>query len=341
LAKGFCVTKRKNRITIEDVAREAGVSTMTVSRVLNNKGEIREETRERILKIIDELGYRPSRLARSLATNRTYILGVVVPDIVNPFFAQLVTGAETVAWQHGYHVLLCHTGEDYGREEAVLDLLEDTQVDGVLVCSARLPDEQLLPLLAKQDAAVLLNRQVASELAGMIRVHDVAGAVKAVQHLLHTGHERVGLIAGPAASTSARERRRGFIFANETEGRPENIPLQVESSPTTQGGYQAAITLLQAYPDLNGLFCYNDLTAVGALQACTEMGRHVPHDIALVGCDDIPLAGLISPTLTTLSVDKEQLGADAIQLLIDRIQGRPAVDELLIEQTLVIRESAP
>lgn len=335
------MTKRKNRITIEDVARAAGVSTMTVSRVLNNKGEIREATRQRILRVIDELGYRPSRVARSLATNRTYTLGVVVPDIVNPFFAQLVSGAQTVAWQHEYHVLLCHTGEDYEREEDVLNLLEDTQVDGVLVCSARLPDEQLIPLLAKQDAVVLLNRHLTSEHAGIIRVNDAAGAVTAVQHLLQTGYERVGLIAGPSNSTSARERRRGFALANEAGSHPENTPLQVNCSPNTQSGYQATLALLQAHPEINGLFCYNDLVAVGALQACKALGRRVPQDIALVGCDDIPLAALISPSLTTLAVDKEQLGAEAIQLLIDRIHGDLPAADTLIEQTLVIRESAP
>lgn len=314
---------------------------MTVSRVLNNKGEIRATTRERVLRVIDELGYRPSRLARSLATNRTYILGVVVPDIVNPFFAQLVSGAQTVAWQRGYHVLLCHTGEDERREEAVLNLLEDTQVDGVLVCSARLPDELLFPLLAKQDAVILLNRQITNNQAGIIRVNDADGAVKAVHHLLQSGHERVGFIGGPPYSTSARERQRGFALANETGGHPENIALQVACPPNTASGTQAAHALLEAHPEISGLFCYNDLVAVGALHACKALGRRVPQDVALVGCDDIPLANLTSPTLTTLAVDKEQLGADAIQLLIDRIHGQiPAVDTL-IEQTLVIRESAP
>lgn len=313
---------------------------MTVSRVLNKKGEIREETREHVLKIIDDLGYRPSRVARSLATNRTYILGVVVPDIANPFFAQLVSGAETFAWEQGYNVLLCHTQENPEREEAVLHLLEDTQVDGVLVCSARLPDEQLIPLLARQEAAVLLNRQVESERAGIIRVNDMEGAVKAVRYLLGRGRRQLGLIAGPAGSTSARERRRGFVFANEEAGHSANLLRQLECPPNSRGGYLAAQKLLQTYPEIDGLFCYNDLTAIGALQACREIGRRVPDDIALVGCDDIPLASLISPALTTLWVDKEQLGAKAIQLLLDRIHGRQQ-EEILIEQQLMIRDSAP
>ncbi|MCB9450428.1 MAG: LacI family DNA-binding transcriptional regulator [Anaerolineaceae bacterium] len=335
------MTKRSNRVTIEDVARAAGVSTMTVSRVLNHKGEIREETRQRVLKIIDDMGYRPSRVARGLATNRTYILGVIVPDIVNPFFAQLVSGAQAAAWQRGYNVLLCHTGENAEREEAVLHLLEDTQVDGVLVCSARLSEEELLPLLEKQDAAILLNRQIGSKLAGVIRVNDADGAVQAVTHLLHSGRERIGLIAGPPGSISSQERRRGFALANEAAHHPENVALQIDCAPNVESGYQAGLALLQAHPDINGLFCYNDLVAVGALQACKELGKPVPDDIALVGCDDIPLAGLISPALTTLAVDKEQLGAAAIQLLIDRIQNQTMADETVVEQTLAIRESAP
>lgn len=333
--------KRKNRVTIEDVARVAEVSTMTVSRVLNNKGEIRDETRQRILATIDALGYRPSRVARSLATNRSYILGVIVPDIANPFFAQLVSGAEAVAWEHGYNVLLCHTQEDLKREHTVLQLLEDTQVDGILICSARLPDEQLIPLLAKQEAAVLLNRQVSSRFAGSIRVNDIDGAMAAVQHLLNTGHKRVGHIAGPTNSTSARERLRGFVLVNEAAGYRENIDCQISCSPDTRSGYQAAMTLLQRHPELDGIFCYNDLVAVGVLQACRELGKRVPDDIALIGCDDIPLATLISPALTTLGVDKERLGADAIRILIDRIQGKQSTDEIVVEQELIIRESAP
>jgi LacI family transcriptional regulator len=160
----------KKRVTLNDVAREAGVSAMTVSRVINNTGRISDATRARVRSVIDLLGYRPSRAARTLVTNQTFMIGVVVPDITNPYFAEIVQGIEEVAWEHDYSVLLANTGENPRREEAVLDQLDDSTVDGVIVCSSRLANDVLFPLLEKQQAVVSVNRRVPIPLASVVRV---------------------------------------------------------------------------------------------------------------------------------------------------------------------------
>jgi len=329
------------RVTIEDVAREAGVSAMTVSRVINNKGEINHATRSRIKRIIHDMGYRPSRVARSLATNRTFILGVMVPDITNPFFSEFVGGVENVAWEAGYNVLLCNTQEQVQREQAVLQLFEESQVDGVLVCSARLSDEELIPLLEQHNAVVVFNRPIASEVAGIVRMNDKQGTVQAVNHLMDSGRTRIGLIAGLAASMSGQARLQGFAEAHQAAGSRHQLRVEHVTVPNSEGAYRATKALLTAYPDTNGLVCYNDLFAVGALRACRDLNKRVPDDIAVVGCDDIPLASLVSPALTTLRVNQGEMGGQAVSMLLERIQGQHERDEFVFQQELVIRESAP
>jgi LacI family transcriptional regulator len=238
-------------------------------------------------------------------------------------------------------MLLCHTKDDEEREEAVLRLLEETQVDGVLVCSARLPDDDLLALLNKQRAVVMLNRQIPNLDAGILHVEDVSGAIQAVNHLIDSGRKRIGHIAGPAHTWSAQARRQGFIQANEQAGLSRNVNLIASCKPNSASGQEATLKLLTTYPDIDSLFCYNDLVAIGALQACQQLGKRIPEDIALVGSDDIPLASLISPALTTLHVDKAELGALLLRLLIERVEGQVEQEEILIQQELIIRDSAP
>ena len=335
------VRERTHRITIADVAREAGVSRQTVSRVLNGKGEIRASTRESVMRVIERLGYSPSGIARSLATNKTLTVGLVVPDITNPFFPEIARGVEDVARERGYEMFLCNSVEDPAREESVLRALEDKRVDGTIICSSRLPDERLFPRLRQQRAAVLVNRLASPELAGTVRVEDTEGTLQAVNHLLDGGRRVIGFLCGPPNSHSARERARGFKTALSGGGDGLDETLMRPCSPNPEGGYEAARDLLSERPDVDGLVCYNDLVAVGALRACAELGSGVPDDVAVVGCDDIMVASLLSPALTTLRVPKYEIGASAARMLIDRIGGRPGESEVVLHPELVVRESAP
>ena len=329
------------KTTIADVAREAGVSSQTVSRVINNKGEISAETRKSVLAVIERLGYRPSSIARSLATSRTHTIGLSVPDIANPFWPEIARGIEDVAWERRYHVFLCNTTEAPEREEAILQLLEDKRVDGVIVAGSRLPDERLLSLLGNHPATVLVNRTLPGSQTGSVRVDARQGAILAIDHLLARGRLRIGFLAGPPASQNSRAHMSGYLAALEAAGHTPDPDRIIACPPTLEGGYQAVKALFDRHPNLDALYCYNDLIAIGVLQACVELGLRVPDDVAVVGYDDILLASLVTPSLTTLRVSKYAVGASAARMLFDRIQGHVQPSELIIEPELVLRASAP
>ncbi len=331
----------KSMVTMADVAREAAVSIQTVSRVLNKKGEISPATRRRVLEAIERLGYRPNSIARGLVTARTQTLGLVVPDIANPFFPEIARGAENTALQHGYTIFLCNTNEDPAREEAVLDLLEGKRVDGLILCGSRLPAEQLLPLLRRHKAVVLVNRQVPGEIASSVRVDDLAGARLAAEHLLTRGRRHLAFLAGPTSSYSSQMRTRGFLATLEAAGLPADSVHLYPCKPDSEGGSQATRDLLTRHPEIDGFFCYNDLVAVGALQACAELGIAVPERVAVIGYDNIPLAALVTPALTTLGVSKTAIGERAVQLLLKRLADNYEEHEIVLAPRLILRASAP
>jgi LacI family transcriptional regulator len=331
-----------NRVTMADVAREAGVSLMTVSRVINNKGDVSPTTRQHVLEVVEQLGYRPSGIARGLATHRTGTLGLVVIDVANPFFADVARGAEQHAYAEGYNVFLCNTDEDPLQEVAVLQSLEEKRVDGVVLCSSRLGASELQAALAPHPAAVLVNRRLEGNGVGSVLIDDETGGWMATQHLLHAGRRAIGFLAGPPASHSGRERAKGYRAALAAAGLPYNPAWTSHCSPVVQGGQETAGELLTTYPELTALFCYNDLVAVGALRACADLGRQVPDDLAIVGFDDISLAALVTPPLTTCHVPRYELGAHAMQLLLNQIDGcLEGYEEVVLRPELVIRASAP
>lgn len=331
-----------NRVTMADVAREAGVSSMTVSRVINNKGAVSAATRQRVLEVTERLDYRPSGVARGLATQRTGTLGLVVPDVANPFFSDVARGAEQGAWVEGYNVFLCNTDKDPQRELAVLRSLEEKCVDGIVLCSSRLDDDGLRTVLARHSAVVLANRRLEEWNTGLVLIDDETGGQAATQHLLQANHRFVGFLAGPPASHSGRQRAKGYRAALEAAGLPYNPERTRHCSPVVEGGQETAHELLTAHPELTALFCYNDLVAVGALKACAELGRRVPGDLSVVGFDDIPLAALVTPPLTTCRVPRYELGVQAMRLLLNQIGDRPGgCEEVVLQPELIVRATAP
>jgi len=328
-----------------DVAREASVSLMTVSRVINNKDGVSDETRRAIQDIIGKLGYRPSSIARSLATQRTGTLGLVVPDISNPFFSSVAHGVEQVAYDEGYGILLCNTKEDPQREVDVMQLLEEKRVDGILLCSPRLEQKQLSKAIENHPAVVLINRTLKtrknSHTLGSVIIDDDMGGRLATNHLIGLGHRRIGFIAGPSNSFSGQRRQHSFQAALLEAGIPFHQELTRPCWPSVEGGEAAAKELINAHPEMTAIFCYNDLVAVGALQACKDLGLNVPGDLAIVGYDDIPLAALVTPPLTTCRVQREELGSRAAYLLLTYINGCPQdCSDLVVKPELVVRLSA-
>jgi LacI family transcriptional regulator len=334
------------RVIIADVAREAGVSMMTVSRVINNKEGVSQETRQAVEEVIQKLNYHPNNFARGLATQRTGTLGLVVPDISNPFFSGVARGVERTASAEGYSILVCDTEEDPQREWDVLELLLEKWLDGLVLCSSRLEPGKLQSILAQYPAAVLVNKQLESEDApisvGCVLINDQAGGRLATQHLIKSGHKTIGYLAGPNVSQSSRWRHEGYRQALAEAGFPYNPELVWPCPPTVEGGQLSAAQMLSAHPQMTALFCFNDLVAVGVMQACKEFGRAIPDDLAIVGYDDIILAPLVTPSLTTCRVAREKLGSLATSLLIERLGGRvDGCEKNILQPELIVRASAP
>ncbi len=330
---------------MSDVAREAGVSLMTVSRVINEKEDVSVETRERVLKIIATLDYRPSAIARSLATQETRTIGLVVPDVTNPFFADITRGVEHLAYAEGYHVFLCNSEEDPQRELAVILSLEEKRVDGLILCSSRIDEKVLVDLLVRLPVVVLINRSLSQEGEDPFQcviLDEARGGMLATQHLIQTGHQQIGFLAGPTKSFSGQGRLQGYQAAMQAAGLAPDPDWVINCQPTAEGGILATREILLRCPELTALFCYNDLVAVGALHACAELARSVPGDIAIVGHDDIPLASWVTPSLTTCRVPRHELGSLAVKALIERLKDCPTgCHPITLEPELILRQSAP
>lgn len=338
------MSRSTKRITIADVADYAGVTKTTVSRVLNNKGEISSETRAKVLSAVEKLGYRRSRIARSLATDRTYLLGLIVPTIANEFFIEIVRGAEDTAWENDYKILLCNTEGDWDREQDMFLFLEDIQVDGIVVCSPRLPEDRLMPLVEPFQNVVVVNGQGLGwhDLAGAISTDEEGGMAQVVNHLLSSGRRHLTYLGGPLDARTSTKRYFGFVNALEKAGYASNPDWYTTCHPANlEGGYEGFKRLGSALSDIDGVVCFNDQVAVGAIRACAELGIRVPDDIAITGCDDIQLATLVQPSLTTLQTPKQDIGALAVKMLLERISGQHKHETIIIKQRLIIRESAP
>lgn len=331
------------RITIADVAARAGVSMMTVSRAMNNKKGVSEATRVRILLIAQEMGFQPSGIARGLATNRTGTIGLVVPDIANPFFAEIARGVEDVAHAHDYNVFLLNSSETIEREQKALDSLWTRQVDGLICCSSRLQQSKLLYYLDRFSDVVLINRALDEDYAGVVTidVDDAAGSFQAVAHFVEQGRLNMAFVAGPAHSDSSQKRQEGFRAACALYGVETAVSNIQPCAPTREGGYQAAMSLLSAKPELQAILAFNDLVAVGVMQAVWENGRSVPADIAIIGFDDIPLASLVTPSLSTLRIDKHGLGEQAMNTLVHLMNATDQTHSAnqTIQPKLILRQS--
>jgi LacI family transcriptional regulator len=260
----------------------------------------------------------------------TGVLGIIVPDVSSPLLTEIARGVGDAAWAEGYGMVLCETAGDPEREVAALQMLEPPLAEGVVLCDPSLDDTTLIRLLQRHRAAVVFNRPVASEVALCIRVDDAEGMRQTVAHLQALGRHALALLSAAPPSHSSRERERVF-----------GVGVHVTCAPTWEGGYMAARELLATHPQLDALICHNDMVAVGALQACVGMRRHVPNDIAVVGCDDILLARVMTPAITTLHVPKYEIGATAVRMLLERIEGQTGPLETVFTPRLVVRASAP
>jgi LacI family transcriptional regulator len=326
--------------SIYDVARESGVSVFTVSAVVNRKSHVGEKLRERVEAAIRNLNYRPNLIARSLAKQRTHTIGMIVPDIANPFFPMVVRGAEDAAQRHGYNLLLCNSDDSLAKEETSVELLLNKRVDGILLTKAAEDFRPSIKQMIKEINIpfVLVMRTYPKLTKDAVITDDYQGAYDAVCHLARSGRRRIGFIGGPRKVSNAAARWEGFQDALRAEQLPYEPELVIEGDYRIESGFRAGHALLSHRPD--AIYVANYLMTVGLLKAAEEMGLRCPEDFGLVSFDDYPWLGAFRPRLTTVELPKHQLGIEAAELLIRRIGGddsKAVVKKLKTE--LRVRES--
>src|SRR5689334_18770712 len=329
-------------VTIRDVADRAGVSSMTVSRVINGGARVSADTRDRVERAISELGYVPSRLARGLSAQRTGTIALLVPDVANPFFTLIVRGAEEIGRRAGFGIILCDTRADHAVERDAIEEMIAHRVEGVLVApvSDRSRDD-LQRLSGFGIPFVLVDRTVEGIDADAVLGDSVAGAKRLVHHLISLGHRRIGLVIEPDEVSTARDRRRGYCEALAAADIDFDPNLVVETSVDPDGGL-AGMARLLALPDRpTAVFTVNNLVAVGAIEAVRRAGLDVPDDVALVCFDDIEYASRLYPFLTVMEQPAETFGTLGAQLLLERIQGRGAAEPrvVVLPASFVVRRS--
>jgi len=326
--------------TVEDVARAAGVSLMTVSRAINGRPGVGEETRRRVLAIAERMGYRPSRVARGLASRRASAVAIVFPDMANPFFAILAKSATDVARAREVNVFIMNTDENPSREISAYESLLEERIDGVIIAASRLPSKILREEIARFRSPVLVNSLVTGPGIANVDVDDRAGILEAVTHLFARGRRRIAFVAGPRESGSARRRLSGYKAALAKAGVAFDPLLVTRCKPDIEGGMKAIAVLLEREPNIDAVVAHNDITAIGVLRGLQRAGRRVPEDVGVIGVDDIPYAELVKPALSTLRVDIGELGRLAMTALLDLRDGKEVEALPLMLPELVIRDSS-
>lgn len=330
------------KITIKDIARMAEVSTATVSKVVNNKDKnISDATRQKVLRIIKEHNYVPNRVASSMITKKTHSIGLVIPDITNPFFPEIARGVEDVANKFGYHVILCNSDNDISKEISYIEMLQEKMVDGIILTASSRRVADSLDLRKLSVPLITVDRDIEEvKVKGKVIVDNVSGAYEAVCYMFNKGYKRVLHLAGPLTSGPSIDRYEGYKKAHRDMEKELLDELFIEGFYTSEWGYEGIIQILKKGIKFDSIFCGNDLIAMGAMKALREHDYKIPKDVGIVGFDDIYMATMIEPQLTTVHQPNYKMGSKAAQLLIDFIEGRTVVNKVEVLKTkLIIRES--
>jgi LacI family transcriptional regulator len=332
-------------VRMRDIAQAAGVSVTTVSHVLNESRFVRQETTARVRAAMDELGYRPNGLARSLRRKETLTIGFVVPDLANPFFAEIGRGLEEACFEAGYQVIFSHTGGEPHRESRAIDALLEKQVEGLVVAPAVSEPEELHALAAVGVPVVMVDRDCAGFNGDIVLANNVSGGRQAVEHLVRLGHRRIGcVVSSPASRPASPGRLHGYQQGMAEAGLAQAVivnHLKSETMSEVEAGYQAVREVLAQTKRPTALFLTNDLMAIGALRAAIDAGIQVPGDLAVVGFDDIALAQYTNPSLTTVRQPRHEMGTLAAALIVQRSRDRARPwERRILDVGLVARESS-
>ena len=328
--------------TIIDVARLAGVSTTTVSHFINGTRYVSDDLRARVEKAIAELGYRPNSLARGLRKGESKTIGLIVPDNSNPFFAEILRSIENIGYFNGYSVILCNSDGDIEKEIAYTELLFAKQVDGIIFITTNNSCEHLQQLTDNGIPIIVIDRDIPLKGTDVLLVDNFQGGYEATRYLIGLGHRRIACITGPSLLTPSAERVNGYKQALAQAGIAENPDWIVAGDFQFQGGESGIEKLMQLENQPTAVFACNDLMALGVLRGLRKTRLTIPADLSLVGFDDIPLASVVSPALTTIAQPILKISELAIELLIDRIQNKSSEFEekhIVLPTQIVIRES--
>jgi LacI family transcriptional regulator len=330
--------------TIKEIAKRANVSIATVSNVITGAVRVSPALRERVQKAIEELDYHPNYVARSLKVRQTRLLGMIISDITNPFFPQLVRGAEDEAFRHNYLLITFNTDDRVDREKRVLSVLRSRRVDGVLLVVAPSATEatHLKNTVRAGVPIVCLDRIPPGVEVDSVTVDNRGGARKCIEHLISSGHRRIAVIAGPRALPNAAERLQGYREALSLAGLPFDPDLVFEGNFRVESGYQLGLRLLAAEPRPSAVFVCNDMMAMGMLRAAEEQGVECPRDLAVAVFDDLPFDFAFRPHLTAVSQPAYEVGRKGVELLLRRIEGLETAGErirICLETRLNLRES--
>lgn len=324
--------------TIQDVARKAGVSSATVSRVLNDRNVVTEKTAVKVEQAIKELNYEPSLLGRNLRTSKSSLLLVLIPSIANPFYADIIKGIEDTAVEKGYNILLCETGSNPEREEIYFNLVRNRLADGVISMDPAV-NKARLNELAEKYPIVQCSEYDRSGKISYVTIDSKAAAYQAIKYLIRIGHKKIALINSDKKYLYARDRYKGYISALKEYDLPinKNWIYNVENV-SFDDGQQAMRSLLENHDRPTAVFAVSDILAIGALKEMNVKGLQVPKDIALVGFDNVNFSNMLNPTLTTISQPMYQLGSVSTSMLIKKLKGKK-VENVVLDHELIIRES--
>jgi LacI family transcriptional regulator len=330
-------------VTLRDVARAARVHPGTVSRALNaeTRGLVNEETAERVIRAAEELGYRPNPIARGLKTSRSFTVGVLVPDLMNPLFPPIVRGIDDRLGAAGYTSLIANTDNDPDRERQDFEAMRARQVDGFITATARLDRDFMNETEGIAQPIVLVNRRLEDESLPAVTADDREGARLAVEHVAALGHRRIAHLGGPQALSTGLQRRLGFAEAMAGAGlEVDERAVRFAGAFTEPEGARVCRELLDAAPDTTAIVAGNDLLALGCYDVLAERGLRCPDDVSIVGFNDMPFADRFDPPLTTVRIPHREIGAAAADLLLERLaDGAHAPRQLLLAASLATRRS--
>ena len=329
--------------TMKDVAKEAGLSLGTVSNVINNLSTVTEENRMKVMEAIKKLKYRPNIAARTLKTNTSKSIGLIIPDITNPFYPELARGVEDAAREFGYTVFLCNNDRDAIKERQYSDAFVEKNVDGIILVKSSLT-YSVLNEIAEKCKIVLIDYSGENPQFDSIDVDDYKGAIQAMTFLHQNSHQRIAFIGGVPDSKSSKSRMQAYVnFLNEKKLKIDDLLIK-EGRFDWQSGYNAALELLNLPIPPTAIFAANDLMAIGAIKAIRERHLQVPYDISVIGYDDIGMAALCTPELTTIRQPKYEMGTLSVEMLIKRVENAIVEETVKIikkvmDTTLIVRES--